>query len=143
MNDNHHHVSKAWVFYHLKIDLHAYHQEKLKIKFSFSRFIKLFIDEVRKDLDFNKTWIASKTEVLPEPFLPVIRVVSWRLKTMSEKGLKLIKWILERYIDHNLIGMITCIKLSSSIFLTKQEFSEPKKTNSTSLFEITDKDSWT
>ena len=26
--------------------------------------------------------------------------------------------------------MITCIKLSSSIFLTKQEFSEPKKTNS-------------
>ena len=38
--------------------------------------------------------------------------------------------------------MITCIKLSSSIFLTKQEFSEPKKTNSTSLFEITDKDSF-
>ena len=102
-----------------------------------------FIDEVLKDLDFNKTWIASRIEVFPEPFLPVIKVVSSRLKTMSEKGLKFIKWTLEKYIYHNLIGMITCIKLSSSIFLTKHEFSEPKKTNSTSLFEITDKDSWT
>ena len=31
---------------------------------------------------------------------------------------------------HNLIGMITCTKSSLEEFLTKQEFSEPKKTNS-------------